>query len=298
MTEICLHNHFSYRIIIYNQNVIIQNSSAACLADNKRITPRQLESLCGVIDLLDLRSANFCFNSSLCFNLCFNLPSQLRLEFVLRLCPPSASPQQGGSPDEDEEEKANDDEEPGGDGDEGKLRVQAVDGEQVEEEDDVGWHPSQVDVEETCCLFCLLQGAADDKEVGPGKEEAREEEIFFRGNLVSSQVILHTVNPQEARNCEEDGQVDDKDNAQEEEGVEFDNDDGQGDRPDVEEPAGEEDGKESTEVLDKLNLGLHRLLQFLATCCGLLLLLLCVVEGEQFCTDFDHHQETHLEECK
>ena len=226
------------------------------------------------------------------------MPSQLRLEFVLRLCPPSASPQQGGSPDEDEEEKANDDEEPGGDGDEGKLRVQAVDGEQVEEEDDVGWHPSQVDVEETCCLFCLLQGAADDKEVGPGKEEAREEEIFFRGNLVSSQVILHTVNPQEARNCEEDGEVDDKDNAQEEEeSVEAEDDDGQGDRSDVEDPAGEEEGKESTEILDKLDLLFQPLLQLLATGCRLLLFL-CVVEGEQFCTDFDHHQETHLEENK
>ena len=155
--------------------------------------------------------------------------------------------------------------------------------EQVEEEDDVGRHPSQMDVEETCCLFRLLQGAADDEEVGPGKEEAGEERILnlLRENLVRSQVIPHTVNPQEARNCEEDGEVDDKDNAQEEEGVKFDDDDGQGDRPDVEDPAGEEDWKESTEVLDKLNLGLHRLLQLLATGCGLLLLF-CVVEGEQF----------------
>ena len=205
------------------------------------------------------------------------------MEFVLRLCPPSASPQQGGSPDEDEEEKANDDEEPGGDGNEGKLRVQAMDREQVEEEDDVGRHPSQMDVEETCSLVLLLQGTADNEEVGPGKEKADEERILnlVRKNLVRSQMIPHTATPQEARSCEEDGKVDDKDNGQEEEGVKAEDDDGQGDRPDVEDPAGEEDRKESTEVLDKLNLGLHSLLQLLTTGCGLLLLF-SVVEGEQF----------------
>ena len=179
-----------------------------------------------------------------------------------------------------------------------------MDGEQVEEEDDVGRHPCQLDVEETCCHLhlCLLQGAAEDEEVGPGKEEAGEERILnlvlVRENLVRIQVIPHTLDPQEARNCEEDGQVDDKGNAQEEEGVEAEDDDGQGYCPDVEDPAGEENGKESAECLDKLNLFLHRLLQLLATGRGLLLLLFFLVEGEQLRTDLDHHQETNLKERK
>ena len=175
-------------------------------------------------------------------------------------------------------------------------------GEQVEEEDDVGRHSRQLDVEEARCHLHLglLQGAAEDEEVGPGEEEAGEERILklvlVQENLVRIQVIPHAVDPQEARNCEEDGQVDDKSNAQEEEGVEAEDDDGQGYRPDVEDPAGEEDGKESAECLDKLNLFLHRLLQLLAAGLGLLLLLFFLVEGEQLRTDLDHYQETHLKE--
>jgi len=97
--------------------------------------------------------------------------------------------------------------------------------------------------------------------------------------LLWIQAISHTVDSQEARNCDEDGEVDEEDNAKEEEGVEAEYNDGKGDRSNVEDPAGEEDGKESTEVLDKLNFLLHRLLQLLATGCGLLLLF-GVVEGE------------------
>ena len=72
-------------------------------------------------------------------------------------------------------------------------------------------------------------------------------------------------------------------------------DDGQGDRADVEDSAGEEEGKERAEGLDELNFLLQRLLHLLATGCRLLLLF-DVVEGEQLCTDLDHNQETHLHE--
>ena len=71
-------------------------------------------------------------------------------------------------------------------------------------------------------------------------------------------------------------------------------DDGQGDRADVEDSAGEEERKERAEGLDKVNLLLHSLRELLATGCGLLLLVE-VVEGEQLGTDLDHHQETYLE---
>ena len=74
-------------------------------------------------------------------------------------------------------------------------------------------------------------------------------------------------------------------------------DDGQGDRADVEDPAGEEEGEEGAEGLDKVDLVLQGLPEPLAACGGLLLLLL-VVEGEQLGADLDHHQEAHLGERK
>ena len=68
---------------------------------------------------------------------------------------------------------------------------------------------------------------------------------------------------------------------------------GQGDGADVEDPAGEEEGEEGAEGLDKVDLVLQGLPEPLAACGGLLLLLL-VVEGEQLGADLDHHQEAHL----
>ena len=70
-------------------------------------------------------------------------------------------------------------------------------------------------------------------------------------------------------------------------------DDGQGDRADVEDPAGEEEGEEGAEGLDKVDLVLQGLLELLAAGCWLLLLLL-VVEGQQLCANLDRHQEAHL----
>ena len=81
-------------------------------------------------------------------------------------------------------------------------------GEEVEEEDGVGDHSGHLDVEETGLLLHpgLLQGAAQDEQVGPGKEDADQERIFLiRGNLVLVHVFLDTGNPEKARNQLEDG---------------------------------------------------------------------------------------------
>jgi len=120
-----------------------------------------------------------------------------------------------------------------------------------------------------------------------------QERIFLiRGDLVLVQVFPYTGNPEEARNQQEDGEVDQEGDAQEEEGVKVEDDDGQRDRADVEDPAGEEEGEEGAEGLDKVDLVLQVLPEPLAAGGGLLLLLL-VVEGEQLGADLDHHQETH-----
>ena len=175
-----------------------------------------------------------------------------------------------------------------------------MDGEQVEEEDDVGQDSCQLDVEEACrhLHLRLLQGAAEDEEVGPGEEEAGQERILnlflLREDIVLIPIFSHTADLEKARNDEEDGEVDDEGDGQEEEGVEAEDNDGQGYRPDVEDSAGEEERKERAEGLDKVNLLLNSLLELLTTCCRLLLLVE-VVEGEQLGTDLDHHQETYLE---
>ena len=175
-----------------------------------------------------------------------------------------------------------------------------MDREQVEEEDDVGQDSCQLDVEEACrhLHLRLLQGAAEDEEVGPGEEEAGQERILnlflLREDIVLIPIFSHTADLEKARNDEEDGEVDDEGDGQEEEGVEAEDNDGQGYRPNVEDSAGEEEREERAEGLDKVNLLLHSLLELLATCCRLLLLF-GVVEGEQLGTDLDHHQETYLE---
>ena len=105
-----------------------------------------------------------------------------------------------------------------------------MDGEEVEEEDGVGDHPGHLDVEEAGLLLHpgLLQGAAQDEQVGPGKEDADQERIFLiRGDLVLVQVSPDAGNPEEARNQQEDGEVDQEGDAQEEEGVIVEDDDGQ-----------------------------------------------------------------------
>ena len=171
-----------------------------------------------------------------------------------------------------------------------------MDVEEVEEEDGVGDHPGHLDIEEADLLLHhgLLQGAAQDEEVGPGKEDADQERIFLiRGDLVLVQVAPDAGYPEEARSQQEDGEVDQEGDAQEVEGVKVEDDDGQGDRADVEDPAGEEEGEEGAEGLDKVHLVLQGPLELLAAGGGLLLLLL-VVEGEQLGADLDHHQEAHL----
>ena len=118
-------------------------------------------------------------------------------------------------------------------------------GEQVEEEYDVGRHPRQLDVEETCCHLHLglFQGAAEDEEVGPGEEEAGQERILnlflLREDIVLIPIFSHTADLEKARNDEEDGEVDDEGDGQEEEGVEAEDNDGQGYRPNVEDPTGQ-----------------------------------------------------------
>ena len=105
-----------------------------------------------------------------------------------------------------------------------------MDGEQVEEKDGVGQHPRQLDEEKTCrhLHFCLFQGAAEDEEVGPGKEDTDQERIFLiRGDLVLVQVAPDAGYPEEARSQQEDGEVDQEGDAQEEEGVIVEDDDGQ-----------------------------------------------------------------------
>ena len=97
-----------------------------------------------------------------------------------------------------------------------------MDREEVEEEDGVGDHPGHLDVEEAGLLLHpgLHQRAAQDEQVGPGKEDADQERIFLiRGDLVLVQVFPYTGNPEEARNQQEDGEVDQEGDAQEEEGV-------------------------------------------------------------------------------
>ena len=97
-----------------------------------------------------------------------------------------------------------------------------MDGEEVEEEDDVGDHPGHLDVEEAGLLLHpgLLQGAAQDEQVGPGKEDADQERIFFsRGGFVLVQVFPDAGKPEQARNQQEDGEVDQEGDAQEVEGV-------------------------------------------------------------------------------
>ena len=172
-----------------------------------------------------------------------------------------------------------------------------MDGEEVEKEDGVGDHPGHLDVEEAGLLLHpgLLQGAAQDEQVGPGKEDADQERIFFsRGGFVLVQVFPDAGKPEQARNQQEDGEVDQEGDAQEVEGVKVEDDDGQGDRADVEDPAGEEEGEEGAEGLDKVDLVLQGFLELLAAGSGLLPLLLLVVEGQQLCADLDHHQEAHL----
>ena len=108
-------------------------------------------------------------------------------------------PEQGGFPDEDKEENTNDDEEGGDDGDKGELGLESMDGEEVEEEDGVGDHPGHLDVEEAGLLLHpgLLQGAAQDEQVGPGKEDADQERIFFsRGGFVLVQVFPDAGKPE------------------------------------------------------------------------------------------------------
>ena len=172
-----------------------------------------------------------------------------------------------------------------------------MDEEEVEEEDGVGDHPGHLDIEEADLLLHhgLLQGAAQDEEVGPGKEDADQERIFLIwGDLVLVQVSPDAGNPEEARDQQEDGEVDQEGDAQEVEGVKVEDDDGQGDRADVEDSAGEEEGEEGAEGLNKVDLVLQGLLELLAAGGGLLLLLLLVVEGQQLCANLDHHQEAHL----
>ena len=112
-----------------------------------------------------------------------------------------------------------------------------MDGEQVEEEDDVGQDSCQLDVEEACrhLHLRLLQGAAEDEEVCPGEEDAGQERILnvflVRENLVLVPIFPHTADLEEARNHEEDGEVDDKGDSQEEEGVKVEDNNGQGYRP-------------------------------------------------------------------
>ena len=161
-----------------------------------------------------------------------------------------------------------------------------MDGEQVEEKDGVGQHSCQLDQEKTCrhLHFCLFQGAAEDEEVCPGKEETGEERIanifLVRENLVPIQVFPHAVNLEEGRNRQEDCEVDDKGNGQKEEGVEAEDDDGHGYRPNVEDSTCEKEGKESTECLEKLNLFPQGVLQLLATGCRMLLFFRYIVEGD------------------
>ena len=144
-------------------------------------------------------------------------------------------------------------------------------GEQVEEKDGVGQYPCQLDEKKTCrhLHFCLFQGAAEDEEVCPGKEETGEERVanifLVRENLLPIQVFPHAVNLEEGRNRQEDCEVDDKGNGQEEEGVEAEDDDGHRYRSNVEDSTSEEEGKESTECLEKLNLFPQGVLQLLAT---------------------------------
>ena len=119
-------------------------------------------------------------------------------------------PEQRGLPDEEEVDSAHDDEEGGDDSDKGELRLEPVDGEEVEEEDGVGDHPGHLDIEEADLLLHhgLLQGAAQDEEVGPGKEDADQERIFLiQGDLVLVQVFPDAGQPEEARNQQEDGEV-------------------------------------------------------------------------------------------
>ena len=92
--------------------------------------------------------------------------------FLKRVC--LHLPEQRGLPDEEEVDSANNDEEGGDDGHKGELGLEPVDGEEVKEEDGVGDHPGHLDVEEAGLLLHprLLQGAAQDEQVGPGKEDA------------------------------------------------------------------------------------------------------------------------------
>ena len=80
--------------------------------------------------------------------------------------------------------------------------------------------------------------------------------------------------------------------AQEEEPVKVEDDDGQGDRADVEDPAGEEEAENGAEGLDKVDLVLQGLLELLAAGGGLLFFLL-VVEGEQLGADLDQGGSVH-----
>ena len=148
-----------------------------------------------------------CFSCKLCFEVwrlvlaCFLLTLViLWYSPVSQFCVANISfPEQGRFPDEDKEENTNNDEEGGDDGDKGELGLESMDGEEVEEEDVVGDHPGHLDVEEAGLLLHpgLLQRAAQDEQVGPGKEDADQERIFFsRGGLVLVQVFPNAGKPE------------------------------------------------------------------------------------------------------
>ena len=106
-------------------------------------------------------------------------------------------PEQVGLPDEEKLDSAN--REVGDDGHKGELGLKPMDGEKVEEEDGVGDHPGHLDVEEAGLLLHpgLLQGAAQDEKVGPGKEDADQERISFsRGGFVLVQVFPDAGKPE------------------------------------------------------------------------------------------------------
>ena len=102
--------------------------------------------------------------------------------------------------------------------------------------------------------------------------------FLIRGDLVLVHVFPDAGNPEKARNQQEDGEVDQQGDAREVEGDKVEDGDGQRDHADDEDPAGEKEGEEGKEGLDKVDLVLQGLLELLAAGGGLLLLL--VVEGE------------------